>query len=129
MAGKEQQWLLTHDSHELKKGEVYKGETLPLWLVGKATPVGDQVLEVATPADLQKLQADLDEANGKVESLTAGNAKLQADLDEAQKQIDELKKKAKQPWLTQSQRQTCRRSSVNWVTPSRPLCSIRFSAW
>ena len=47
MAGKEQQWLLTHDSHELKKGEVYKGETLPLWLVGKAIPVGDQVLEVA----------------------------------------------------------------------------------
>jgi hypothetical protein len=48
MAGKEQQWLLTHDSHELKKGEVYKGETLPLWLAGKAIPVSDQVLEVAT---------------------------------------------------------------------------------
>ncbi|HAT7730609.1 TPA: hypothetical protein JAX37_002460 [Enterobacter cloacae] len=74
MAGKEQKWLLTHDSHELKKGEVYKGDTLPLWLAGKAIPVSDQVLEVATPADVQKLQAD---------------------LDEAQKQIDELKKKAK----------------------------------
>ena len=74
MAGKEQKWVLTHDSHELKKGEVYKGETLPLWLAGKAIPVSDQVLEVATPADVQKLQAD---------------------LDEAQKQIDELKKKAK----------------------------------
>ena len=74
MAGKEQKWLLTHDSHELKKGEVYKGETLPLWLAGKSIPVSDQVLEVATPADVQKLQAD---------------------LDEAQKQIDELKKKAK----------------------------------
>ena len=74
MAGKEQQWLLTHDSHELKKGEVYKGETLPLWLVGKAIPVGDQVLEVATPDDLQKLQAD---------------------LDEAQKQLADLQKKAK----------------------------------
>ena len=95
MAGKEQQWLLTHDSHELKKGEVYKGETLPLWLVGKAITVGDQVLEVATPADLQKLQADLDEASGKVESLTAGNTKLQADLDEAQKQLADLQKKAK----------------------------------
>ncbi|WGG55736.1 hypothetical protein QCD67_00440 [Enterobacter roggenkampii] len=95
MAGKEQKWLLTHDSHELKKGEVYKGETLPLWLAGKAIPVSDQVLEVATPEDVQKLQADLDEANGKVESLTADNTKLQADLDEAQKQIDELKKKAK----------------------------------
>ena len=87
--------MLTHDSHELKKGEVYKVETLPLWLAGKAIPVSDQVLEVATPADVQKLQADLDEANGKVESLTADNTKLQADLDEAQKQIDELKKKAK----------------------------------
>ena len=74
MAGKEQKWLLTHDSHKLKKGEVYAGESLPLWLVGKAIPVSDQVLEVATPADVQKLQAD---------------------LDEAQKQIDELKKKAK----------------------------------
>ena len=74
MAGKEQKWLLTHDSHELKKGEVYKGETLPLWLVGKAIPVSDQVLEVATTADVQKLQAE---------------------LGEAQKQIDELKKKAK----------------------------------
>lgn len=95
MAGKEQKWLLTHDSHELKKGEVYKGDTLPLWLAGKAIPVSDQVMEVATPNDVQKLQADLDEANGKVESLTADNTKLQADLDEAQKQIDELKKKAK----------------------------------
>jgi hypothetical protein len=72
MAGKEQKWLLTHDSHELKKGEVYKGETLPCgWW--ESDPVSDQVLEVATPADVQKLQADLDEANGKVESLTAGN--------------------------------------------------------
>ncbi|EIX9096431.1 MULTISPECIES: hypothetical protein [Klebsiella] len=95
MAGKEQQWLLTHDSHELKKGEVYKGETLPLWLVGKAIPVGDQVLEVATPDDLQKLQADLDEANGKVTSLAEANTKLQADLDEAQKQLADLQKKAK----------------------------------
>ncbi|WP_367073041.1 hypothetical protein [Klebsiella quasipneumoniae] len=95
MAGKEQQWLLTHDSHELKKGEVYKGETLPLWLVGKAIPVGDQVLEVATPDDLQKLQADLDEANGKVTSLAEANTKLQADLDEAQKQLAALQKKAK----------------------------------
>lgn len=88
-------WLLTHDSHELKKGETYTGETLPPWLVGKATLLGNQVLEVATPGELGKLQADLDEAKGKVESLTADNTKLQADLDEAKKQIDELKKKAK----------------------------------
>ncbi|HCB2205669.1 TPA: hypothetical protein MYR09_000659 [Citrobacter farmeri] len=95
MAGKEQKWLLTHDSHNLKKGDVYTGESLPLWLAGKAIPVSDQVLEVATPGELGKLQADLEESNGKVASLTEANAKLQADLEEAQKQIDELKKKAK----------------------------------
>ncbi|WP_038910934.1 hypothetical protein [Dickeya dadantii] len=97
MAGKEQKWLLTHDSHELKKGEVYKGETLPLWLVGKAIPVSDQVLEVATPDSeaVAKLQTELDEANGKVTTLTDANTKLQTELDEAQKQLTELQKKAK----------------------------------
>lgn len=96
MAGtKKQKWMLTHDSHELKKGQIYEGEELPLWLVGKAIPVSDQVLEVATPGELGKLKADLDEAKGRVESLTADNTKLQTDLDDAKKQIDELKKKAK----------------------------------
>lgn len=42
-------WLLTHDSHKLKKGDVYEGETLPLWLVGKAVEVEEKAFEVATP--------------------------------------------------------------------------------
>ena len=69
MAEKEQKWLLTHDSHELKKGEVYTGKSLPLWLVGKAIPVSDQMLEVATPGDLEKLQADLEEAKKQLSEL------------------------------------------------------------
>lgn len=44
-------FLLTHDSHEMKKGEIYEGDALPLWLVGKATPLTDKTFEVATPAD------------------------------------------------------------------------------
>lgn len=44
-------FLLTHDSHELKKGEIYEGDSLPLWLVGKATPLTEKAFEVATPAD------------------------------------------------------------------------------
>ena len=95
MAEKEQKWLLTHDKKKKKKGEVYTGESLPLWLVGKAIPVGDQMLEVATPDDMKKLQADLEEANGKVASLTESNGKLQADLEEAKKQLAELQKKVK----------------------------------
>ncbi|NUL36636.1 hypothetical protein [Kosakonia sacchari] len=92
---KKQKWMLTHDSHELKKGQVYEGEKLPLWLVGKAIPVADRTLEVATPAELVKLQTSLDEATSKVTSLTEANTKLQTSLDEAQKQIEDLKKKAK----------------------------------
>jgi len=42
-------FLLTHDSHELKKGEIYEGDALPLWLVGKATPLTEKAFEVATP--------------------------------------------------------------------------------
>lgn len=90
-----QKWMLTHDSHKLKKGDIYEGEALPAWLAGKAVPVNGQVFEVATPGELAKLQADLDAANGQVSALTESNEKLQADLDAAQKQLAELQKKAK----------------------------------
>ncbi|MDV6997155.1 hypothetical protein RXA30_11770, partial [Dickeya solani] len=58
---KKLKWMLTHDSHELKKGEIFEGNSLPLWLSGKAIPVSDQVLEVATPDSgaIAKLQAEL----------------------------------------------------------------------
>ncbi len=113
---KTQKWILTHDSHELKKGEAYEGTELPLWLSGKAVLVGDAEFEVATPGQLVKLQADLDAANAqlvtltesnasvqaaldeekaKVSELTTSNASLQADLDAANKQLAELQKKAK----------------------------------
>jgi len=95
MAEKKQKWLLTHDSHELKKGDIYEGVELPLWLTGKAQPLAERTFEVATPDELGKLQADLTEATDKVAVLTADNEKLQADLTEAQKQIAELQKKAK----------------------------------
>lgn len=54
-------WILTHDSHELKKGEIYEGKSLPAWLVGKANPVSSDAFEVATPgaAELKKLNAEL----------------------------------------------------------------------
>ena len=85
---KTQKWMLTHDSHTLKKGEIYEGASLPAWLAGKATPVSDRVFEVATPGVLEKLQAELDASND-------ANAKLQAELADAQKQLADLQKKAK----------------------------------
>lgn len=113
---KKQKWILTHDSHALKKGETYEGTDLPLWLAGKAVLVGDAEFEVATPGQLAKLQADLDatsaqvvtltesnasaqaaldEEKAKVAELSASNTQLQADLDAATKQLTELQKKAK----------------------------------
>lgn len=28
-------WLVKYDSHQQKKGDIYEGDVLPLWLVGK----------------------------------------------------------------------------------------------
>lgn len=105
-----QKWIVTHDSHKLAKGEFFEGEKLPLWLVGKATPVAAQSFEVATPnMELAKLSAELEAANGDVKKLTDSNAalsierdqladkntQLSAELEAAQVQIAELLKPAK----------------------------------
>ncbi|MDT0208504.1 MULTISPECIES: hypothetical protein [Serratia] len=105
-----QKWIVTHDSHKLAKGEFFEGEKLPLWLVGKATPIADQSFEVATPnAALEKLSAELEAANGDVKKLTDSNAELiierdklaekntalSAELEAANVQIAELLKPAK----------------------------------
>ena len=44
-------WILTHDSHNLKKGDLHEGDYLPAWLVGKASLVEDKSFEVATPQE------------------------------------------------------------------------------
>lgn len=61
MPEEKQKWILTHDSHELKKGDIYEGVSLPAWLAGKANPVSADAFEVATPgaAELKKLKAEL----------------------------------------------------------------------
>lgn len=73
-------WILTHDSHALKKGEIYEGDALPAWLQGKASPLTADAFEVATPggAALEKLQADLadetkraDDAEAALKAATA----------------------------------------------------------
>lgn len=50
-------YLVTHDSHDLKKGDVYEGDELPLWLAGKAIPLTEKSFEVATPAEDKKAKA------------------------------------------------------------------------
>lgn len=76
-----QKWILTHDSHALKKGDIFEGETLPAWLQGKANPVSADLFEVATPDDevLEKLKADLaaetkraDDAEAALKAATKG---------------------------------------------------------
>lgn len=72
-----QKWILTHDSHTLKKGEVYEGETLPAWLLGKVNPLSVDAFEVATPggADLEKLKADLDAETQRADAAVAAQTK------------------------------------------------------
>lgn len=72
-------WVLTHDSHELKKGQIYEGEILPAWLAGKA------VLSTASavPAEGVTL-AQFDEVKALNDALTAEVAALKAQLTEMQ---------------------------------------------
>ena len=89
MPEEKQKWILTHDSHELKKGEVYEGATLPAWLAGKATPVSADAFEVSTPgaADVKKLKAEITALTKRAEtaesSLAEANTKLEAETKRA----------------------------------------------
>lgn len=104
MSDQKQKWILTHDSHKLKKGEIYAGEVLPAWLQGKAKPISADAFEVATPggAALEKLKAELtaqtqraDEAEAKLvtsaEALTVETKRA----DEAVAALEAANKKAK----------------------------------
>lgn len=46
-------WVVTHEGNGMSPGDVYEGKELPLWLVGKAKPVEEKTLEVATPEESQ----------------------------------------------------------------------------
>ena len=88
-------FILTHDSHKLKKGTIWEGDSLPLWLAGKARPVSDDAFEVATPgADIKKLSAELETANENIKALTDEKASLSAELETAKKQIADLQAQA-----------------------------------
>lgn len=104
MPEEKQKWIVTHDSHKLKKGEIYEGTELPAWLAGKANPLSADAFVVSTPggADLEKLKADLaaqtqraDEAEAKLvtaeEDLTAETKRA----DEAVAALEAANKKAK----------------------------------
>lgn len=84
-------WVLTHDSHELKKGEIYEDESLPAWLAGKAVPAVDSVgpsedLEKAHEALIQEnesLRAQIAEVTSEKDTLAKENADLKAKLKKA----------------------------------------------
>lgn len=104
MSDKKQKWLLTHDSHKLKKGEVYEGDVLPAWLQGKAKPVSADVFEVSTPggADLEKIKAELaaqtqraDEAEANLVTTTEALTAETKRADEAVVALEAANKKAK----------------------------------
>ncbi|HEH9721763.1 hypothetical protein [Pasteurella multocida] len=57
-------WLLKYDSHELKKGDVFEGDTLPLWLVGKVVEIED-AFEVATPNENSNTLGETSETSNK----------------------------------------------------------------
>lgn len=82
------QWLLTHDSHKLKKGQVYEGETLPAWLVGKVIPYA---APVRSAQDLEGEKALRDEIESLTETGREAQTRLKAAEAELVKKDEELK--------------------------------------
>jgi septal ring factor EnvC (AmiA/AmiB activator) len=113
MESEDKKWLLTHDSHTLKKGEVYEGKELPAWLVGKAVPLavdhrsahdleGEKALrneiesltETGREAQtrLKAAEAELEKKDGEIKTLTTEIEELQKANAELQSQVKALKK-------------------------------------
>lgn len=80
----EKKWVLTHDSHDLKKGQIYEGKELPAYLVGKAVPV------VHIPRLPQDIETEK-ELREEIASLTATGREAQLRLKEAEEQLSATK--------------------------------------
>ncbi len=91
MPEEKQKWIVTHDSHKLKKGEIYEGTELPAWLAGKANPVSADAFEVSTPgaAELKKLKAEITALTKRAEAAEAGLAEADSKLEAETKRADE----------------------------------------
>lgn len=88
MAGKNttqaenKKWMLTHDSHELKKGDIYEGASLPVWLEGKANPISLVEPENVSRKELKDVTAERDSLATRNEELQKENDDLKAQLAE-----------------------------------------------
>ncbi|GEM_PF-1030791 len=86
MAGKNttqaetQKWMLTHDSHELKKGDIYEGVSLPVWLEGKANPIS-----LAEPEGVSR--KELKDVTTERDGLAKRNEELQAEVEDLKAQL------------------------------------------
>ncbi|WP_330983618.1 MULTISPECIES: hypothetical protein [Enterobacterales] len=102
MENKTQKWLLTHDSHELKKGQFFEGETLPAYLVGKAVLSAGTSLSPEEQAGVNELRQEIEtltnklsEAQALITQKDADNLRQTDELEQMQKTITGLQAKLK----------------------------------
>lgn len=76
-------WLVTHPGNGMKKNEIYEGDTLPAWLVGKAKLLEVQSLEVATDTKAQKAKEDSPPADPETDGNKAAEPKAGNELKAA----------------------------------------------
>lgn len=98
-AGAKRRWILTHDSHKLKKGEIFEGTALPPYLAGKAVPAAKPVQR--SPEELQlmeelreeivTLSEQLNDAKSLLKQKSAEIKELVAEIESLQKESDALR--------------------------------------
>ena len=88
-------WMLTHDSHKLKKGEIYEGDELPAWLAGKAIPATAPTVphDSVSQEVFDEMKATNDALTAEVATLKTQLADVQAALDKANADLQAKAKK------------------------------------
>lgn len=92
-------WILTHDSHSLKKGDIYEGVTLPSYLAGKVVPAvkavqrsPDEMLEIdALREDITTLSEELTDTKSLLKQKSGEVKSLVVEMDTLQKENNELR--------------------------------------
>jgi hypothetical protein len=90
-----QKYILTHDSHTFKKGDVFEGETLPAWLVGKAVLASENLPGSEALFDLQTaLDAEVAAKDAALVEVAELKATIEKMLAEHKTALDAEKQRA-----------------------------------
>lgn len=77
-------WLVKYDSHQQKKGDIYEGDVLPLWLVGKVVLIE----ESTTPGEDADKSEETAPLNPEGETQTEEETQKEGEAQDQEEGVD-----------------------------------------